>query len=120
MKSTRRYSDPNREPAILSRLRGDLAFLKQKFQAAQELKLKWLPDSTKSKSGEVIGGTIYVYEEDEATALDTLRHEFIEYILSTELETPYKRIINKLITAFEEEMYARKERLVERLRELIS
>ena len=86
---------------------------------AQELELKWLPDSSES-SGEVIDRTIYIYEEDEARALDTLRHEFIEYILSTELETPYKRIINKLITAFEEEMYARKERLVERLRELIS
>ena len=86
---------------------------------AQELELKWLPDSSES-SGEVIDRTIYIYEEDEARALDTLRHEFIEYILSTELETPYKRIINKLIAAFEEEMHARKERLVERLRELIS
>jgi len=31
---------------------------------------------------------------------------------------PYKRLINKLISLFEEEMYDRKEKLVERLQEL--
>jgi hypothetical protein len=31
---------------------------------------------------------------------------------------PYKGLINKLISLFEEEMYDRKEKLVERLREL--
>jgi len=31
---------------------------------------------------------------------------------------PYKRLINKLISLFEEEMYDRKEKLVETLREL--
>jgi hypothetical protein len=31
---------------------------------------------------------------------------------------PYKRLINKLISLFEEEMYDRKENLVERLQEL--
>jgi hypothetical protein len=31
---------------------------------------------------------------------------------------PYKRLINKLISPFEEEMYERKEKLVERLQEL--
>jgi hypothetical protein len=31
---------------------------------------------------------------------------------------PYKRLINKLISLFEEEMYDRKEKLIERLQEL--
>jgi hypothetical protein len=31
---------------------------------------------------------------------------------------PYKRLINKLISLFEEEMYDRKEKLVDRLQEL--
>jgi hypothetical protein len=35
-----------------------------------------------------------------------------------DLVAPYKRLINKLILLFEEEMYDRKEKLVERLREL--
>ena len=86
---------------------------------AHELKLRWLPDADNHKSGEVLGGTIYIYEEDEGKALDTLRHEFIDYAISTEIEAPYKRLINKLITVFEEEMYGRKERLIEKLLEVI-
>jgi len=50
--------------------------------------------------------------------LDTLRHEFIEYLLTQDLVAPYKRLINKLISLFEEEMYDRKEKLIERLQEL--
>ena len=49
---------------------------------------------------------------------DTTRHEFIEYLLTRDLVAPYKRLINKLISLFEEEMYDRKEKLVERLQEL--
>jgi hypothetical protein len=47
-----------------------------------------------------------------------LRHEFIEYLLTQDLVAPYKRLINKLISLFEEEMYDRKEKLIERLQEL--
>jgi len=50
--------------------------------------------------------------------LDTLRHEFVEYLLTQDLVPPYKRLINKLISLFEEEMYGGKEKLIERLREL--
>jgi hypothetical protein len=71
-----------------------------------------------AKSGEATGGTIRIYEEDEATALETLRHEFIEYLLTRDLVTPYKALINKLISLFEEEMYDRKEKLIQRLQEL--
>jgi hypothetical protein len=34
-----------------------------------------------------------------------LRHEFVEYVLMNELVAPYKRLVNKLISLFEEEMY---------------
>jgi len=67
------------------------------------------------KSGEVIGRTIYIYKKDGAKALDTLRHEFLEYILTYELVAPYKKLVNKLITLFEEEMYVRKEKLIEKI-----
>jgi len=86
---------------------------------AHELKIEWLPNGDSKKSGEVIGRTIYIYEEDEAKALDTLRHEFLDYTISSELEAPYKRLINKLIAVFEEEMYGRKERLIEKLLEVV-
>lgn len=45
-------------------------------------------------------------------------HEFVEYLLTRDLVAPYERMINKLISFFEEEMYDRKENLVERLQEL--
>jgi len=57
-------------------------------------------------------------EADPTKALETFRHEFSEYLLTQDLVAPYKRLINKLISLFEEEMYERKEKLVERLQEL--
>jgi len=102
----------------LRRLKNELASLKKKSQMAPELKLAWVPNSG-SKSGEVIGTTIRVYDLDQEKALDTLRHEFIEYVLTRDLVAPYKKLINKLISLFEEEMYDRKEKLVERFQELI-
>jgi hypothetical protein len=65
----------------LRRLERELASLKKKFQMAQELRVEWMPNNG-SKSGEVIGTSIYVYEIDQKKALDTLRHEFIEYLLT--------------------------------------
>ena len=101
----------------LQRLETELARLKSKFQMGHELKLQWAPNKG-PRSGEVTGTTIRIYEEDETKALDTLRHEFIEYLVTRDLVAPYKRLINKLISLFEEEMYDRKEKLVERLQEL--
>ena len=103
---------------ILERLRMELAHLKRRFQMGQELKLQWTPN-TGSTSGEVIDGTIRIYEADETNALNTLRHEFIEYILMNELVAPYKRLINKLISLFEEETYDRKEKLIGKLQQLV-
>jgi hypothetical protein len=98
-------------------LKHELARLKSKFKLGSELNLQWLPNNG-PKSGEVGGTTIRIYEADQEKALDTLRHEFIEYLLTRDLVAPYKRLINKLISLFEEEMYDRKEKLVERLLEL--
>jgi hypothetical protein len=99
-------------------LRHELARLKSKFKLAQELKLDWTPNEG-PKSGEVIGTKIRIYEAEPAKALETLRHEFIEYVLTCDLVAPYKRLINKLISILEEEMYDRKEKLIERLQEVI-
>jgi len=101
----------------LQRLETELHRLKRKFRMGQELQLEWTPNNG-PKSGEVLDTTIRIYEEDETKALDTLRHEFIEYLLTRDLVAPYKRMINKLISLFEEEMYDRKEKLVQRLQEL--
>jgi hypothetical protein len=98
----------------LRRLETELAALKKRFRSAQELEIEWIPNDS-PKSGEVIGTKICIYEAHEAEALDTLRHEFLEYVLVNELVAPYKRLINKLISLFEEETYDRKKRLIEKL-----
>ena len=87
---------------------------------AHELKVEWLPNPNSKKSGEVLGKTIYIYEEDEAKSVQTLKHEFLDYILSSEIIAPYQKLINKLIVLFEEEMYERKEIVVEKILKAIS
>jgi len=108
----------NQSNPTLRGLEVELSRLKNKFQMGQELKLEWTPNSG-SKSGEVTGTTVRIYESDQNKALDTLRHEFIEYLLTQDLIAPYKRLINRLISLFEEEMYDRKEKLVEKLQQLM-
>ena len=103
---------------IHAKLETELDHLKQKFQMGHELKLQWTPNNG-SKSGKVTGTTIRIYEAEPTKALDTLRHEFIEYLVTRDLVAPYKRLINKLISLFEEEMYDRKEKLVSRFQDLI-
>ena len=104
----------NRPDETLQRLETELNHLKQRFQLGQEFKLEWAPNND-PKSGEVTGSTIHIYEADEPKALDTLRHEFVEYVLTRDLVAPYKKLINELVSLFEEEMYDRKEMLIERL-----
>lgn len=104
-----------RRSDVIIELERELSNLKDRFQMGHELRLEWLPNGNSKKSGEVLGSVIRIYEEDEAKALDTLRHEFIEYVLTYELVAPYKKLVNKLISLFEEEMYERKEKLVEKI-----
>lgn len=70
-------------------------------------------------SGEVRGDYIYVYDEDKEVALETLKHEFVDYGVSKVIE-PYKEVTNRLIALINEIVYTRKERLVEMLTQLIS
>jgi hypothetical protein len=108
----------NHANETLLRLETELHHLRQKFQMGHELTIQWIPNDG-PKSGEVNGTTIRIYEAELIKALDTLRHEFIEYVLTQDLVAPYKRMINKLISLFEEEMYDRKERLIQRLQEVM-
>jgi hypothetical protein len=100
------------------RLIEELGRLQQKLGLGYELSVVWLPDSRSKLSGEVKGDQIRIYEEDEEKALETLKHEFLDYAISKVME-PYERIANKLIGLVNEEAYRRKEKLVEVLTKLI-
>jgi hypothetical protein len=83
-----------------------------------ELDVSWLPDENAKLSGEVKGTCICIYEVNEEKALETLKHEFLDYIISKTIE-PYEKIANKLIGLINDEAYRRKEKLIEVLAALI-
>ena len=99
-------------------LEKELEKLKRLLNVSHELKVVWLPDNNSTLSGEVKGETIYFYDEKEELAVETLRHEFLDYAISKVIE-PYKEVTNKLIIMINEQAYRRKERLVDSLCQII-
>jgi hypothetical protein len=100
------------------KLHQELEDMKQKLNIGHELAVKWVPTANGKLSGEVKGECIFVYEVDEKKALETLKHEFLDYVISKVAE-PYQRIANRLIELTNEETYKRKEKLVECLCKLL-
>ena len=96
----------------------ELEKLKRKLQIGYELKVIWTPDDDSNLSGEVIGNDIFIYKRDKEGALETLRHEFLDYAISQTIE-PYRQVANKLIKLINEQAYKKKEKLVESLKNLI-
>jgi hypothetical protein len=96
----------------------ELEFLKRRLNLGHELTLKWLPGEKDGICGEVKGDCIYVYEEEKQKALETVKHEFLDYLVSKMIE-PYQKIANKLIGLINDEAYSRKEKLVDILAALI-
>lgn len=99
-------------------LEEELERLKKRLCISYELKVVWDPNSNGGLSGEVKGETILIYDEDAREALKTLRHEFLDYSISKIIE-PYKEVANKLILLINEEVYNRKEKLVDKLSEIL-
>jgi len=101
------------------RLEAELERLKRFSGLGLELKVVWKPSPDGTLSGEVKNNVIYVYEVDEEKAVDTLRHEFLDYCVSQAIQ-PYKEVTNKLIRMINEDAYRRKERIVEALVKLLN
>ena len=92
--------------------------MKKILKLGYELQVLWVPKDNSKLSGEVRGCYIYVYDEDEEVALETLKHEFLDYAISRVIE-PYKEVTNRLIALINEEAYKKKEKLVDALSRLI-
>jgi hypothetical protein len=69
-------------------------------------------------SGEVKEDLIYIYDENEEIALETLKHEFVDYAISKVVE-PYKEVTNTLVAMINDDTYRRKEKLVGVLSQLL-
>ena len=102
-----------------ARLTRELEKLQDLLNHSHDLRVVWAPRHDSKTEGEVIGQVIYVYSKSLGEALKTLRHEFLDLMISNTIE-PYKQVTNCLIASVNKEAYARKERLVEKLVHLLS
>jgi hypothetical protein len=100
-------------------LEGELERLKKVSGLGEELKVRWVPNPNSDRHGEVKGDVVYVYDEDEGRALLTLRHEFIDYHVSSDVVEPLIKYINMQKCLIEDLIYGRKERLVKRFLRLL-
>lgn len=100
------------------RLEDELERLRSKAGVGHNLKVVWSPYGDEKLSGRVDGSTLFVYECDEDLALEALRHEFVDYLVSQAVE-PYRSVANRLINLLNEVCYRRKEEVVEALLKLL-
>jgi len=115
-KNRRNTVDKN---SVQCRLEGKLERAKRLTGLGHGLKVKWAPNPTADRHGEVKGNLIYVYDEDEEEALLTLKHELIDHHITKEILEPAVQYINIQKNMIETLLYKRKERVVDRLSKLL-
>ena len=80
--------------------------------------VSWRPGGRQDVDAEVIGLTAHVYATNQKAAVVALRHEMFHFELVA-CAAPYVRVINRLLSEVNEEVYRRQERLAEALAELL-
>ena len=91
--------------------------LKDLTGLGRELKVVWKPGRSKL-AGEVVGNTIHIYVEDPDEALNTLAHEFTEYIISRP-QKPLLRFINALSLLVREQAYQETDKAAEAISKML-
>jgi len=97
----------------------ELETLRVESGIGYELSVKWVPNPSSDRHGEVKGTVIYIYDGCEDRALLTLKHEFIDYHISKEVIEPLINYINVQKCMIEDLIYKRKERLVKSFLKLL-
>ncbi|MFH0748932.1 MAG: hypothetical protein V1915_03310 [Candidatus Bathyarchaeota archaeon] len=100
-------------------LEEELERLKLTMSIGYDLKVRYIPNGESKLSGEVRGTVIYVYEEDEGEAIETLKHEFIDHHITKEIVEPLVEYVNIQKSLIERLIYKRKEGLVDSLSKLL-
>ena len=103
---------------VQTKLEEQLERIQGKLGLGLVLKVVWMPNADSDLSGEVKNNLIYVYEADEEKAVDTLRHEFLDFCITQAIE-PYREVTNRLIKMINDNAYKRKEKVVEALTRLL-
>ena len=100
-------------------LEEELARLKRTVPFEETLTVCWTPQKHSKVSGEVVGNTIYIYDEDPQEAKNTLKHEYLDCLLTRKMIEPLIAIVNTLIKLKEMEIYKAKEQIVSILSKLV-
>jgi hypothetical protein len=73
----------------------------------------WKPQKESRLAGEVSKGTIYVYDDNLHGAIATLKHEYLDCILTRKIVSPLTALVNLFVEDKTREIYMQKERIVE-------
>ena len=100
-------------------LDAELSRLKQITNMGHELKIHWQPDTILNKEGmvlrgKVVGNVILIFDKELEQAKETVRHEFIEYLIDKAVE-PYRNLLNNFMLHFQNEAYEKREECVKAL-----
>jgi len=106
--------------AVGVKLAKALADLKTKLAIEEEFELVWLPSVQGPLSGEIKEKRIFIYEAEEAKALQTLIHELVDYLVTTRIVQPLVKLVNLLVKSTEANIYQAKEEVIEKLVSLYS
>ena len=101
-----------------AKLSKELKKLQSLLNHGHELKVVWTPKKDFNLDGEIKGHVIYVYSPSFEVAMKTLHHEFLDYAVSQCVD-PYKQVANQLIILLNKQAYDRKEKLVDKLADLL-
>ncbi len=97
-------------------LEEELESLKKITGMGSALKLFWLPNiNSEGVRGEVVNGVIKIYDREEEAAILTLRHEFLDYMISKQIIRPLIKRINLQSKLIDSLMYERKENVIEKI-----
>ena len=86
----REYNSTNaRKHMNNTKIEAELGRLRKLLGLELDFEVIWEPNAEKSVEGEIKGRNIFIYEADESKALNILRHELIDFLVSQAIE-PYK------------------------------
>ena len=85
----------------------------------QQFDLIWSPQSNSQIEGKVDENTITIYSKNIEDAMNTLQHEFVDYIISQAIK-PYVKLVNLLMSMITKDAYEIKEDAVESMLRLMN
>lgn len=99
-------------------LEKELQRLQEITGKCKDFELVWIPKKNSHIEGKVEDNTITIYSQEIKQAIETLRHEFVDYIVCDAIK-PYIKLVNVLLSAISRDSYDKKEESVETLLNLL-